>query len=126
MTAQHAIREGPALADNVVATLRGQPTNPFDYTALGTMASLGARRGVVGLPNGWVITGFVAWLLWRTYYLARLPGLDRKVRVGLDWFLGLLFPRDIAELRVSTQRAQVMAARAAGLKPDGADASRAP
>jgi NADH dehydrogenase len=119
MTAQHAIREGPALAHNIAASLRGQPTKVFDYTALGTMASLGARRGVAGLPNGSVITGFFAWFLWRTYYLSRLPGLDRKVRVAFDWLLGLVFPRDIAELRVYTQRSEQMAARDAGLDPPG-------
>ncbi len=103
-TAQHAIREGPALADNITATLRGMPTKPFRYAALGTMASLGGRRGVAELPGGFVLSGFLAWLLWRTYYLARLPGLDRRVRVALDWTLGLLFPRDIAELRLYTER----------------------
>jgi NADH dehydrogenase len=124
MTAQHAIREGPALAKNIAAVLHGQPTKPFDFTALGTMASLGARRGVAGLPNGAVITGFPAWFLWRTYYLSRLPGLDRKVRVAFDWLLGLLFPRDIAELRVYTQRSAQMAARDAGLEPPGEEPAR--
>jgi NADH dehydrogenase len=117
-TAQHAIREGPALARNIAAVLHGKPTRPFDFTALGMMASLGARRGVAALPNGWILTGFPAWLLWRTYYLLRLPGLDRKVRVGLDWALGLLFPRDTAELRVFTERARAGAARDAGLDRD--------
>jgi NADH dehydrogenase len=117
MTAQHAIREGPALARNIAAALRGGPTEPFDYTALGTMASLGAHRGVAALPNGTVLTGFPAWFLWRSYYLSRLPGLDRKVRVALDWLLGLIFPRDIAELRVYTQRSQQSAVRDAGLDP---------
>jgi NADH dehydrogenase len=117
MTAQHAIREGPALARNIAATLRGKPSAPFNFTALGTMASLGARRGVASLGNGLVITGFPAWFLWRTYYLSRLPGFDRKVRVALDWLLGLIFPRDIAELRVYTKRAREGAARDAGLDP---------
>jgi NADH dehydrogenase len=104
VTAQHAIREGPVLADNLIATLRGEPTKPFDYTSLGTMASLGAHRGVAALPGGLVLTGFPAWFLWRSYYLARLPGLDRRLRVTLDWTLGLLFPRDIAEMRLYTER----------------------
>jgi NADH dehydrogenase len=117
MTAQHAIREGPALARNIAAALHGKPARPFDFTALGTMASLGARRGVASLANGIVITGFPAWFLWRTYYLLRLPGFDRKVRVALDWLLGLLFPRDIAEMRVYTQRASDRAAADAGLVP---------
>lgn len=99
-TAQHAIREGPHLADNVVRALRGLPTRPFRYRSLGMMAALGGRRAVAELPGHRVLTGFLAWFLWRTYYLARLPGLDRRVRVALDWTLELLFPRDIAELRV--------------------------
>jgi NADH:ubiquinone reductase (H+-translocating) len=118
-TAQHAIREGPALADNIVATLRGEPTRPFRFTALGTMASLGARRGVAALPGGVVLTGFVAWFLWRSYYLARLPGLDRRLRVAVDWTLGLLFPRDIAELRLYTERGRPGANAGAGLTPPG-------
>jgi NADH dehydrogenase len=124
MTAQHAIREGPALAKNIAASLHGQATKPFDFTALGTMASLGARRGVASLPNGAVITGFIAWFLWRTYYLSRLPGLDRKVRVAFDWLLGLIFPRDIAELRVYSQRSALMAARDAGLEPPGEEPAK--
>ncbi len=105
MTAQHAIREGPHLADNVVATLRGRPTRPFHYRSLGMMASLGARRAVAQLPGDRVLTGFIAWFLWRSYYLLRLPGLDRKLRVAFDWTLDLIFPRDIAELRMRAQRA---------------------
>jgi NADH dehydrogenase len=103
-TAQHAIREGPALGDNIVAALRGKPTEPFIFTALGTMASLGGRRGVVAFPNGFILTGFLAWFVWRSYYLLRLPGLDRKFRVAFDWMLDLFFSRDIAELRVYTDR----------------------
>ena len=103
-TAQHAIREGPVLAANIVASMRGERTKPFRYRSLGTMASLGARRGVAALPGGMILTGFGAWLLWRSYYLSRLPGLDRKVRVALDWTLGLVFPRDIAEFRVYSDR----------------------
>jgi len=112
-TAQHAIREGPVLAANVLATLRGEPTKPFDHRSVGMMASLGARRGVAGLFGKYLITGFPAWFIWRTYYLARLPGLDRQLRVAFDWALGLLFPRDIAELRVyagsETERARIEA-----------------
>lgn len=116
-TAQHAIREGPVLADNIVATLRGQRTKPFRYNALGMMASLGARKAVAQLPGDRVLTGFPAWFLWRSYYLSRLPGLDRKLRVAFDWTLELLFPRDISELRVYSRRAQSSAASDAGLVP---------
>jgi NADH dehydrogenase len=116
-TAQHAIREGPVLADNIVATMHGKPTKPFKYTSLGMMASLGARKAVAQLPGDYVLTGFLAWVLWRSYYLSRLPGLDRKLRVAFDWALELLFPRDISELRVYSRMAQSSAAIDAGLVP---------
>jgi NADH dehydrogenase len=106
-TAQHAIREGPAVADNIVATMRGKPTKPFRYTSLGMMAALGGRKAVAQLPGNRVITGFIAWFLWRTYYLLRLPGLDRKLRVAFDWTLELLFPRDTAELRFGERQHDV-------------------
>jgi NADH:ubiquinone reductase (H+-translocating) len=117
LTAQHAIREGPVLADNIIGMLHGKATKPFHYTALGMMASLGARRAVAQLPGGRVLTGFPAWFLWRSYYLSRLPGLDRKLRVAFDWTLELLFPRDIAELRVYSREAQSSAASDAGIRP---------
>lgn len=104
MTAQHAIREGPHLAQNIVAVLRGEPTKQFRYKTLGMMAALGGRKAVAQLPGDRVITGFIAWFLWRTYYLLRLPGLDRKMRVAFDWTLELIFPRDTAELRFDEQQ----------------------
>jgi NADH dehydrogenase len=110
-TAQHAIREGPVLANNIAAVLRGQPTKPFRYQSIGMMASLGARRGVAGLFGKYLVTGFPAWVIWRTYYLLRLPGLDRQLRVAIDWTLGLIFPRDIAELRVYSNAADARALR---------------
>jgi len=116
-TAQHAIREAPLLAENLVASMRGRATRAFHYKSLGMMASLGARKAVAQLPGDRVLTGFLAWFLWRTYYLARLPGLDRKLSVAFDWTLELLFPRDISELRVYTRRAQSSAAADAGLLP---------
>lgn len=116
-TAQHALREGPRLAANIAAVIAGKPTKPFHFDALGMMASLGGRKAVAQLPGNRVLTGFPAWFLWRSYYLMRLPGLERKVRVAFDWTLELLFPRDIAELRVYSSRAQSSAAGDAGIRP---------
>lgn len=116
-TAQHAIREGPVLADNLVAVLRGTRTTAFRFSALGMMASLGGRKAVAQLPGDRVLTGFLAWFLWRSYYLMRLPSLERRLRVAFDWMLELLFPRDIAELRIYTRNAQSSAAADAGLPP---------
>lgn len=96
-TAQHAIRQARRLAENLVATLRGAPKTRFAFTALGKMASLG-HRSAVGEIFGVRVSGFLAWWLWRTMYLMKLPGIDRKIRVATDWTLDLILPPDIVQL----------------------------
>jgi len=96
-TAQHAIGQARRLAENLVATLRGAPKTRFAFTALGKMASLG-HRSAVGDILGVRVSGFLAWWLWRTMYLMKLPGLDRKIRVATDWTLDLILPPDIVQL----------------------------
>lgn len=96
--AQNAIREGTLLASNIRASLRGKPTKNFRYRELGQMASLGDRHAVVDLPGGRMLTGTLAWMAWRAYYLGRLPGWNRRTRVALDWILALAFPPETARL----------------------------
>ncbi len=102
-TAQFAIREAEACARNIVATLDGKERKPFAFKALGILASLGQRSAVAEV-FGIKLTGFFAWFLWRTIYLAKLPGFARRLRVALDWTLDLFFPRDITQLQVFQHR----------------------
>jgi len=97
-TAQHATRQAAHVAHNIVAALRGEPKRAFAFTALGKMGSLG-RRSAVAEIFGVKLSGFLAWWLWRTIYLMKLPGLDRKIRVATDWTLDLLLPTDIVQLK---------------------------
>jgi NADH dehydrogenase len=96
--AQNAIREGTLLASNIRARLRGKPTKNFRYRELGQMASLGNRQAVAELPGGRMLTGILAWMVWRTYYLAQVPGWNQKTRVALDWTLAMAFPADMARV----------------------------
>jgi NADH dehydrogenase len=97
-TAQHAIREARCLAHNLVATLRGGAPRPFAFKALGKMGALGHHSAVAEV-FGVRLSGFLAWWLWRTIYLMKLPGLDRKLRVAVDWTLDLVLPPDIVQLK---------------------------
>ena len=97
-TAQHATRQAATVAHNIAASLRGTPRKAFAFTALGKMGSLG-RRSAVAEIFGVKVSGFLAWWLWRTIYLMKLPGLDRKVRVATDWTLDLILPPDIVQLK---------------------------
>jgi len=93
-TAQHAMREGKLVARNVAAQLSGQRLRPFSFNTIGLLASIGRRTGVARI-FGFNFSGFLAWWMWRTVYLSKLPGLDKKVRVAFDWTLDLLFPKDV-------------------------------
>jgi NADH dehydrogenase len=93
-TAQHATREGRALADNVVAVLRGEAPAQFRFRTIGTLVALGHRTAVAEVL-GQRFSGLAAWVLWRGVYLAKLPGLERKLRVFFDWSLDLVLSRDI-------------------------------
>lgn len=97
-TAQHAIREGKIVAENIATSIRGGSKKQFIYKPLGVLASLG-RRSAVAEICGFKFSGFFAWWLWRTIYLFKLPGFERKTRVAMDWTLDLFFPRDIVLLR---------------------------
>ena len=96
-TAQHALRQGKAVAINVIATIRGGEKRPFSFSTLGLMATIGRRVGVANIL-GVNFSGFIAWFLWRTVYLSKLPRIEKKVRVAMDWTLDLLFGKDLVRL----------------------------
>ena len=97
-TAQHAVRQGRRVAENIVAAIRGRPGKPFAFSSIGQLVPLG-RRSAIAEILGLKCRGFFAWWLWRTIYLSKLPGLERKIRVALDWTLDLFLPRDIVLLK---------------------------
>jgi NADH dehydrogenase len=104
-TAQHAIREGQVVAHNIAAVLSGRSLKPFSYKSIGLLASIGRRTGVARLL-GLNFSGFFAWWLWRTIYLSKLPGLDKKVRVAFEWTLDLLFRKDVSAVLNYPQRSR--------------------
>jgi NADH dehydrogenase len=93
-TAQHALRQGKILARNLRAAICGGARRPFVYSMLGQLAAIGKRTGVANIL-GLNFSGFLAWFLWRTIYLSKLPRLEKKVRVALQWTLDLFFSKDI-------------------------------
>jgi NADH dehydrogenase len=95
-TAQHAIRQGKVLARNILRELRGDSAKPFRFRTIGQLASLGRRTGVAQI-FGVHFSGFVAWWLWRTIYLLKLPRLEKRLRVAIDWTWDLLFSKDLVK-----------------------------
>ena len=99
-TAQHAIRQGKVAAKNIISALKGEKEDKykvkFDYKTKGMMAEIGKRDGVAILFNKFKLHGFVAWWLWRTYYLANLPTARKKLKVLGDWISDLIFKPDVS------------------------------
>ncbi len=96
-TAQHALRQGRVLARNLIAEVRGRgKKKPFVFSTIGQLASIGRRTGVANIL-GYNFSGFIAWWMWRTIYLSKLPSFEKKVRVALDWTFDLLFSKDLVQ-----------------------------
>ncbi|MDA1346466.1 MAG: DUF3179 domain-containing (seleno)protein [Crenarchaeota archaeon] len=97
-TAQHAIRQAKTVAENLENKINGVGVqNDFIYDTKGSMAKIGRKDGVA-LLLGYEIRGLIAWLIWKQYYLSTLPTNEKKIRVGVDWFIDMFFPRDTTRL----------------------------
>jgi NADH dehydrogenase len=102
-TAQFALREGRVLAKNIKAAVHGREREPFHFDSLGALCVVGHHTACAELNLPWPIrrsvrfSGLLAWLMWRGIYVSKLPGLERKVRVLIDWTIELFFPRDIVQ-----------------------------
>jgi NADH dehydrogenase len=96
-TAQHGLRQGLVAAKNIAAVVLDRPLKPFIFTTLGQLATIGRRKGVA-MVFGIKFSGFVAWVLWRSVYLMKLPRLPKKLRVMVGWTLDLFFARDIEQM----------------------------
>ena len=102
-TAQFALREAEVLASNIIAGINGRPARAFHFDSLGALCVVGHQTACAELrvpltcKTFWRFSGLFAWILWRTIYLMKLPGLERKIRVLIDWNIELFFPRDIVQ-----------------------------
>ncbi len=106
-------------AKNIERTILGRPLQPFRYRAMGMLASIGHHTGVASI-FGFKFSGFIAWWMWRSVYLAKLPRMVKKLRVLTAWTLDLLFGRDIEQMitlrdveELSERWARIRARRAA-------------
>ncbi len=96
-TAQHAVRQGKQLAKNILAAQRGEAPTRYCFEPIGTLVSIGGRKGVATI-RGRKVKGWLAWAMWRGIHLALMPSGDRRIRLIIDWVLSGFLPRDTAQL----------------------------
>jgi NADH dehydrogenase len=95
--AQHAVRQSRQLSKNIVASIRGNKPKDYFHKNVGSVASLGIRKGVADTYNV-KVKGYPAWLMHRAYHVSRMPTFNRKVRIQLDWLVAALFRREVVSL----------------------------
>jgi NADH:ubiquinone reductase (H+-translocating) len=95
--AQHAVRQANLLSKNIMTAMRGGRPKDYYHKNVGAVASLGVRKGVADTFNV-KLKGYPAWLMHRAYHVSRMPTLNRKVRIQLDWLISGLFRREVISL----------------------------
>jgi NADH dehydrogenase len=96
-SAQHAVRQAKTMADNIVAVIRGREPKVYRHKHVGSVASLGLHKGVAQV-YGVKLTGLPAWFMHRAYHMSRIPSINRRVRVVVDWTLALFLKREVVSL----------------------------
>lgn len=98
-TGQFAERQGRQAAHNIVRVIKGEDTKPFYFKPLGQLCAIGGHNAVAEFL-GLRISGFLAWFLWRSVYLFKLPSFSHQVKVGFDWAWEIFYSRDLAHPRI--------------------------
>jgi len=112
-TAQFALRQAKQLAANLVRVQRGEATTPFYFRPQGLLATIGHQNGVAEIYR-LKFSGLIAWFLWRTVYLMKIPTIGRKLNVVVDWTWDIFFKPNIVQLRVAQQQRFKQVHHAAG------------
>jgi len=85
------------LSKNIMTAIRGGKPKDYYHKNVGSVASLGIGKGVADTYNV-KLKGYPAWLMHRAYHVSRMPTLNRKVRIQLDWLVSGLFKREVVSL----------------------------
>ncbi len=96
--AQHALRQGSHLGDNLARVLRSAEVTPYSHKNIGAVASLGMYKGVAQMFGRIKVRGFLAWVLHRTYHVFAMPTVNRKLRIMAGWTGSLLLRREVVPL----------------------------
>jgi len=87
--AQVAMQQGRAAARNIMRSVAGEATVPFQYKDLGNMATIGRNRAVADI-HGIHLHGFIAWVIWLTIHLVNLIGFRNRFVVMTQWIWSYL------------------------------------
>jgi NADH dehydrogenase len=102
-TAQHAMRQGKTVAENVVARLRHKPMQPYMHKDLGLVVDLGGLDAV-SKPLGIEMRGIPAQAVARGYHWLALRTKVAKIRVLTNWMLNAIAGDDFVRTGFQAQK----------------------
>ncbi|WP_327293701.1 MULTISPECIES: NAD(P)/FAD-dependent oxidoreductase [unclassified Streptomyces] len=102
-TAQHSMRQGRKLAENIVASLRHQPLQPYVHKDLGLVVDLGGRDAV-SKPLGIELRGLSAQAVARGYHWSALRTNVAKTRVMTNWMINAIAGDDFVRTGFQAQK----------------------
>lgn len=102
-TAQHSMRQGRKLAENIVASLRHQPLQPYVHKDLGLVVDLGGRDAV-SKPLGIELRGLSAQAVARGYHWSALRTNVAKTRVMTNWMINAIAGDDFVRTGFQSQK----------------------
>ncbi|MEU4464275.1 NAD(P)/FAD-dependent oxidoreductase [Streptomyces sp. NPDC024017] len=103
-TAQHALRQGKHVADNVIASLRGLAMKPYVHKDLGLVVDLGGTDAV-SKPLGIELRGLPAQAVARGYHWSALRTNVAKTRVMTNWLLNAVAGDDFVRTGFQARKA---------------------
>ncbi|MFC7464587.1 NAD(P)/FAD-dependent oxidoreductase [Brachybacterium sp. GCM10030252] len=82
--AQPAVQMGEAAAAAIAAEVAGKPRKKFEYTDLGTMATIGRHAAIAEIPHMPGLTGSVGWAAWLGVHVAKMIGHRNRRAVAMN------------------------------------------
>ncbi|MBV8965947.1 MAG: FAD-dependent oxidoreductase, partial [Mycobacteriaceae bacterium] len=100
-TAQHATRQGKALARNVAASLGRGTKKDYRHKNMGLVVDLGPRYAVAN-PLNIHLSGYPAKAVTRAYHLYAMPRMVNRWAVSLAYLTDAMFARAVVSIGLST------------------------
>ena len=98
--AQVAVLQAPGAARNLAHLVRGEPLERFVYHRKGDLIALGRTKAGADFerPGHLVVSGLLAWTVWRANYLMQLVGVRNRGTLLIEWILSYFSRRIVADI----------------------------
>ena len=100
MLAQVAVLQAPAAAKNLIHLIRGEPLEPYRYHRKGDLVALGRTSAAAEFQRPpIVLSGILAWTVWRVNYLMQLVGVRNRGTLLVEWILSYFSRRIVVDIQ---------------------------